>query len=214
MPADDFGSTTATATDLGTVQTAPSRGPASWGPRPTSTTSRLSRAKPAPRSSISTATHYLAPHWTIQNSLGAQIASQAAADASFSVVAGQRYYVGFGHRRRNWLLSGIAHMGTGTSLAGDYNNNGSVDAADYSLWRNTLGSTSDFRADGDGNGTVDAADYTYWKQRFGQTSAASAASVPLDTSLSPGVPEPGAGCLISIAVLAAPWRRRRWLTRE
>jgi hypothetical protein len=42
-----------------------------------------------------------------------------------------------------------------------------VDAADYALWRNTLGSTTDLQADGDGNGTVDQNDYTYWRTQFG-----------------------------------------------
>ena len=60
-------------------------------------------------------------------------------------------------------------------LAGDYNSNGIVDAADYTVWRDTLGSTSDFRADGSGStpgvpdGVVDALDYDFWKANFGQT---------------------------------------------
>ena len=41
-------------------------------------------------------------------------------------------------------------------LPGDYNFNGVVDAADYIVWRKSLGSTNDLRADGDGNGSVDA----------------------------------------------------------
>ncbi len=56
------------------------------------------------------------------------------------------------------------------SVLGDYNGNGIVDAADYTVWRDTLGSTTDFRADGDGNYIVNADDYTFWKTRFGNTS--------------------------------------------
>ncbi len=58
-------------------------------------------------------------------------------------------------------------------LPSDYNNNGVVDAADYVLWRNTLGSTTDLRADASGptvgvsNGVVDQADYDYWRAHFG-----------------------------------------------
>ena len=54
-------------------------------------------------------------------------------------------------------------------LPGDYNFNGTVDAADYSVWRDTLGSTTDLRADGSGNGLVDEDDYTVWKTNFGHT---------------------------------------------
>jgi hypothetical protein len=52
---------------------------------------------------------------------------------------------------------------------GEYNSDLTVNAADYVLWRKTLGSTTDLRADGDGNGRVDAADYDFWRARFGNT---------------------------------------------
>ena len=54
---------------------------------------------------------------------------------------------------------------------GDYNQDGVVDAADYTVWRNTLGSTTDLRANGDDTGesheVVDFADYEVWKSNFG-----------------------------------------------
>ena len=46
---------------------------------------------------------------------------------------------------------------------GDYNGDGRIDAGDYTLWRNTLGSTTDLRADGNRDGVVDEADYQVWK---------------------------------------------------
>ncbi|MCA9189241.1 MAG: hypothetical protein KDA99_26630, partial [Planctomycetales bacterium] len=49
------------------------------------------------------------------------------------------------------------------SLPGDYNKNGMVDAADYTVWKDNFGSTTSLDADGNGDGTVDAADYTVWK---------------------------------------------------
>jgi hypothetical protein len=49
------------------------------------------------------------------------------------------------------------------ALAGDYNGDGSVNAADYTVWRNTQGSADDLRADGNGDGSVDQADYDLWK---------------------------------------------------
>jgi hypothetical protein len=55
---------------------------------------------------------------------------------------------------------------------GDYNLNGKVDAADYTVWRDTLGSTEDFRANGNNEGDsedlIDFADYEVWKEHFGE----------------------------------------------
>lgn len=53
------------------------------------------------------------------------------------------------------------------AYVGDYNLDGVVDAADYTVWRGALGSTTDPRADGDGNGVVEEADYDVWKANFG-----------------------------------------------
>jgi hypothetical protein len=58
------------------------------------------------------------------------------------------------------------------SLAGDYNSDGTVDAADYLVWRKTEGSTTDLRADGNGDGRIDKADHDLWKANFGSGSAA------------------------------------------
>ncbi len=73
-------------------------------------------------------------------------------------------------------------------LVGDYNKNDSVDAADYVVWRHTLGSTTNLDADGDGSGTVDAPDLGVWRGNFGATSTAtggelSSASIPEPSTL-------------------------------
>jgi hypothetical protein len=52
-------------------------------------------------------------------------------------------------------------------VAGDYNENTRVDAPDYILWRNTLGSSDDLRADGNANNVIDQGDYDYWRSHFG-----------------------------------------------
>jgi hypothetical protein len=57
------------------------------------------------------------------------------------------------------------------SLAGDYNGDGSVNAADYTVWRNAQGSADDLRADGNGDGVVDRADYDLWKSSVGEAAA-------------------------------------------
>jgi PEP-CTERM motif len=55
-------------------------------------------------------------------------------------------------------------------VPGDYNNNGTVDAADYVLWRNG-GPLQNEVAD---IGTVSPADYTEWRARFGNVAGAGA----------------------------------------
>jgi hypothetical protein len=69
-------------------------------------------------------------------------------------------------------------------LDGDYNLDGTVDAADYTVWRDTFGQsiTAHIGADGDGSGTVGPEDYTVWVDNFGHTvhtsGPGSAATVP------------------------------------
>lgn len=56
------------------------------------------------------------------------------------------------------------------TLLGDYNLNSVVDAADYVLWRKTLGTsglTAYSGADGDGDGTIDNDDLLVWRANFG-----------------------------------------------
>ncbi len=60
-------------------------------------------------------------------------------------------------------------------LTGDFDGDGTVGAADYSVWQDTRGSTTDLRADANGNGIVDEQDYEFWKQNFGAASAIDAA---------------------------------------
>ncbi|QDU55509.1 rhamnogalacturonan lyase family protein [Aeoliella mucimassa] len=55
----------------------------------------------------------------------------------------------------------------GGTLPGDYNQDGAVSLADYTVWRDWLGSTTNLAADGDHNGVIDDADYQIWKQNFG-----------------------------------------------
>jgi hypothetical protein len=59
-----------------------------------------------------------------------------------------------------------------TPITGDYNGNGTVDAADYVVWRKSVGQTgAGLPADGDGDMDVDEADYGVWRANFGETAA-------------------------------------------
>jgi hypothetical protein len=66
------------------------------------------------------------------------------------------------------------------TLPGDYNASGTVDAADYVIWRKTLASQviAYSGADGSGNGVVDPADHDVWKANFGRSLTAAATSTP------------------------------------
>ena len=55
-------------------------------------------------------------------------------------------------------------------IAGDFNGDGSVDTADYVVWRKTLGSTITLLADADGNGVVDEIDRAISLAHFGYVS--------------------------------------------
>jgi hypothetical protein len=89
----------------------------------------------------------------------------------------------------------ITHSDPSSVTPGDYNQSGTVDAADYTVWRDTLGSTTNLSADGDGSLTIDAGDYTVWQTNFGM----GAGSVSISAI---GVPEPSA-MLLSVVGLAA-----------
>jgi cyclophilin family peptidyl-prolyl cis-trans isomerase len=94
---------------------------------------------------------------------------------------------------QNDITSNEAVMVTGVSVlnlpAGDYDGNGIVNNADYSVWRAQYGSTTLAEADGNGNGRVDMADYVLWRK----TKTAGSGSGSLVES---NVPEPSSALLI------------------
>jgi hypothetical protein len=58
---------------------------------------------------------------------------------------------------------------TQVTLYGDYNDNGTVDAADYTVWRDHLGSSYSLpNRDPSASGNVGTNDYSIWKSNFGQ----------------------------------------------
>lgn len=67
-------------------------------------------------------------------------------------------------------------------LLGDYNDDGRVDAADYTVWREAAVS-QDLAADGNHDGIVDAGDYQIWASRYGATAPGSTTSVPEPASI-------------------------------
>jgi uncharacterized protein YjbI with pentapeptide repeats len=102
----------------------------------------------------------------------------------------------------SWDIANLYTTGEVTLLAtpgleGDFNEDGSVDAADYIVWRKGLGTTHTLN------------DYEVWRIHFGQT-AFSGAAPPSAEPLSAAVPEPLALTLLVFGALALfpPHRRR------
>ncbi len=69
----------------------------------------------------------------------------------------------------SYLSSGeVYRIATNQFLAGDYDQDGDVNNADYNLWRSTFGTSAGSpAADGNHNGVVDAADYLIWRKNLG-----------------------------------------------
>jgi hypothetical protein len=117
-----------------------------------------------------------------------------------------------------WLLLGVVDNGgsgatavvsfelalAGAVAAGDYNRDGSVNKADYMLWKNTFGSTIALSADGNGNNVIDSADYTVWRNSTSDMDGAEAKAA-VDRSAS--APEPTTAVLGILAMIVlATWR--------
>ena len=82
-----------------------------------------------------------------------------------------RVYDGNGDSVERIDIGAIESQTVTPAQFGDFNADGRTDAADYTVWRNTLGSTTDLRANGDdtgaSEGVIDEADYAVWKEYFG-----------------------------------------------
>ncbi len=91
-------------------------------------------------------------------------------------------------------------------LPGDFNNDGQVNTADYTVWRDNLGGSFDLNGNGDETGdsarVVDTADYTLWKTNCGSSGAAS-----LAIASSQSIPEPGTLMLLVLAAGGLTMRR-------
>lgn len=100
-------------------------------------------------------------------------------------------------------LSSVTPIGSG-GITGDYNDDGIVNAADYALWRDRLGSISPPLANDSTPGSVSQEDYGVWRSQFGAT-AGSGASAAIGAS----VPEPATWCLSLLAAMGIVTLRRK-----
>jgi hypothetical protein len=98
---------------------------------------------------------------------------------------------------------GFAPPITAAGVPGDYNQDGKVDAGDYVVWRNYLGTTTMLPNDTT-PGSVTAADYDVWRGNFGRTPGGGSQFAGI------AVPEPTLfGTLLTGAVGLATIRLRR-----
>jgi hypothetical protein len=110
------------------------------------------------------------------------------------------------------LTNGLLQIGAAPTLTGDYNINGTVDAADYVLWRESLNQMGPgLAADGNANNQIDAADYDVWRVHFGKPANGSGAIAGLTSASSvepssSAVPEPAS---IVLWMFALPLVGRR-----
>ncbi len=88
------------------------------------------------------------------------------------------------------------------TLPGDYNNDGLVDAADYTIWRDHLGSSNSLP--NDDTAGVGQDDYNRWKSHFGEMAG-------VGSLANHSIPEPSTLLLLALTAtgIGAPRRRAR-----
>jgi cyclophilin family peptidyl-prolyl cis-trans isomerase len=108
------------------------------------------------------------------------------------------------------LVQNLIYINSVTTLnypKGDYDFNGVVNANDYTVWKNSFGSTAAAEADGNGDGKVNAADYTIWRDSLNQMGGPGSGAAA-------GVPEPRS-LLLALSTAPMLWlaARRKIRTR-
>jgi hypothetical protein len=90
-------------------------------------------------------------------------------------------------------------------LPGDYNDDGFVNAADYTVWRNNLGAPAGTLPNDIDGGEIGQAHYETWRAHYGATIGTGASDLHSQTS----VPEPATAMLFLLACLPLLRRRQR-----
>ena len=107
------------------------------------------------------------------DAIGGGIASSHPFNTHEFVTAGRNvaFFVGFGSNENYYSdTTQIRAVITFVPYSyGDYNSDGTVNAADYVVWRKKLGQSGDGPpADGDLDGHMDQAGYDLWRAQFGE----------------------------------------------
>lgn len=96
-------------------------------------------------------------------------------------------------------LGAVQYATISAGVPGDYNNDGTVNAADFVLWRNGGPLTNDPTPG------VQAADYGFWRSHFGSTSGSGSAS----SIVASRVPEPTSWCMLIVGTIGVSIAARR-----
>jgi probable HAF family extracellular repeat protein len=123
--------------------------------------------------------------------LGARLAGWTLTSAN-DISADGQFIVGSGINPNGNTEAWLARLAFAPMLPGDFNHNGTVDAADYVVWRNNPTSFGG-----------DPAGYITWRANFGQTGGSGAALSPS------AVPEPTSALLVIFAAAVVRSRGRR-----
>ena len=106
--------------------------------------------------------------------------------------------------------TGVISVVAAAGLAGDFNNDGFVDGADYTVWRNNLGTNFNLNGNGDESagsaGIVNEADYSWWRQHYGNSNEGGGG---LGNRQSNNVPEPATWTILVLAAAGGCFRRAR-----
>jgi hypothetical protein len=113
--------------------------------------------------------------------------------------------VAFDYRLDNIRLVTASLMG----LPGDFNFDGTVDAADYVVWRKNFGTSNPLPNETESPGAVDAADFDAWRANFGAMASGGGSVLGPPSEMT--VPEPNFLPLLAaggMLVAFAAWSRR------
>jgi hypothetical protein len=135
--------------------------------------------------------------FTLLSAAGGVTANFANGSSLFSVAGGSRV---------DWAINSTTNTSVLQAMNitllpdGDYTGDGAVDAADYVVWRKSVGGIN-LAADGNRDGVVNDVDLAVWRTHFGQVGGAFG---ELST-----VPEPGVMAFLAILAATVFSKRRR-----
>lgn len=140
---------------------------------------------------------------TDDNTLWAIPAGGTFSDIRFSINAG---FIPVFSEQSQIRVDNISVVRPIEGVAGDYNNNGTVDAADYVVWRKLLGTNTQLENEGENAtpGMVTTEDYDTWRANFGLMATGSGSA----SSAGVAAPEPSVWPMLMAAPIFLAMRRQ------